>query len=42
MEAGEISLKEGDWITGIVRESDDWWEGTDRYGNTGVFPGTSV
>lgn len=40
-EDNEISFKEGDRITHIEAASDDWWQGTDKNGNVGLFPGES-
>ena len=38
-EDNEISFKEGDRITHIEAASEDWWQGTDKNGNVGLFPG---
>ena len=38
-EDNEISFKEGDRITHIEAASEDWWQGTDKNGSVGLFPG---
>ncbi len=38
-EDNEISFKEGERIIQIEAASDDWWQGTDKHGNVGLFPG---
>lgn len=38
-EDNEISFAEGDLIVEIEAASDDWWQGKDRAGNVGLFPG---
>lgn len=38
-EDNELSFAEGDRITEIEAASDDWWQGKDQHGNTGLFPG---
>ncbi|KAI0351297.1 SH3-domain-containing protein [Trametes cingulata] len=40
-EDNEISFKEGDRITHIEAASEDWWQGTDKDGNVGLFPDSS-
>jgi hypothetical protein len=40
-EDNEISFAEGDLIVEIEAASDDWWQGKDRAGNVGLFPGES-
>lgn len=40
-EDNEISFKEGDRITDIEAASDEWWQGKDKHGNVGLFPGMS-
>lgn len=37
--ADEISLREGELITGVVKDSEDWWIGTREDGKRGLFPG---
>ena len=39
MEDNEISFCEGDRITNVEEASDDWWQGKDKHGNVGLFPG---
>ncbi|CDO74750.1 hypothetical protein BN946_scf184411.g7 [Trametes cinnabarina] len=41
-EDNEISFKEGDRITHIEAVSEDWWQGTDKDGNVGLFPANYV
>ncbi|KAH8091661.1 SH3 domain-containing protein [Cristinia sonorae] len=41
-EDNEISFHEGDRITEITAESDDWWMGKDKHGNVGLFPANYV
>ena len=38
-EDNEISFREGDRITEIEAASEDWWQGKDKSGNIGLFPG---
>lgn len=38
----EITLKEGETITEIEKESDDWWMGTNTDGKRGIFPSNYV
>ena len=40
-EDNEISFREGDRIIEIEPASEDWWQGKDKHGNTGLFPGES-
>jgi hypothetical protein len=37
-----LSFKEGDRITEIEAPSEDWWQGKDKDGNVGLFPGESL
>lgn len=41
-EAGEIELKDGETISGIVKVSDDWWKGNNSRGKSGLFPANYV
>ena len=38
-EDNEISFVVGDRITEIEPASEDWWQGKDKHGNVGLFPG---
>jgi hypothetical protein len=38
-EDNEISFNEGDKITEIEPASEDWWQGMNRHGDVGLFPG---
>ena len=38
-EDNELSFRQGDRITEIEAASEDWWQGKDREGNVGLFPG---
>jgi hypothetical protein len=38
-EDNEISFRAGDWIVQIEALSEEWWQGTDKDGNSGMFPG---
>ena len=38
-EENELSFREGDRITEIEAASEDWWQGKDKDGNIGLFPG---
>jgi hypothetical protein len=38
-EDNEISFRAGDRIVRIEAPSDEWWQGEDAAGNTGLFPG---
>jgi hypothetical protein len=40
-EDNEISFREGDRIVEIEAASEDWWQGKDKNGNVGLFPGES-
>ena len=40
-EDNELSFQAGDRITDIEAASEDWWQGKDKDGNVGLFPGTS-
>ena len=40
-EDNELSFREGDRITEIEAASEDWWQGKDKEGNVGLFPGES-
>ncbi|KAJ3036896.1 hypothetical protein HDV00_002239 [Rhizophlyctis rosea] len=41
-EPNEISLRENDMVTGIDQVEDDWWQGTNINGETGLFPSNYV
>ena len=38
-EDNELSFRQGDRIVEIEAASEDWWQGRDRDGNVGLFPG---
>lgn len=38
-EDNELSFREGDRIIEIEAASEDWWQGKDKHGNVGLFPG---
>jgi hypothetical protein len=38
-EDNEISFREGERIIEIEPASEDWWQGTDKHGHAGLFPG---
>jgi SH3 domain len=38
-EDNEITFREGDIIKEIEPASEDWWQGKDTHGRTGLFPG---
>jgi hypothetical protein len=35
----EITIKEGERISHIEAESDEWWRGRNASGDVGLFPG---
>ena len=39
-EDNELSFREGDRITEIEAASEDWWQGKDKNGTVGLFPGS--
>ena len=39
-EDNELTFREGDRIVEIEAASDEWWQGKDKHGNVGLFPGT--
>jgi hypothetical protein len=39
VEDNEISFVEGDTITEIEPASEDWWQGKNKHGAVGLFPG---
>jgi len=41
-EDNELSFVKGDKITEIGPASEDWWQGKDKQGNVGFFPGNYV
>lgn len=41
-EDNEVELREGDYVTNIEMVDDDWWQGQNAHGETGLFPSNYV
>jgi hypothetical protein len=41
-EDNEIELREGEYVTQILQVDEDWWQGTNVHGKTGLFPAVYV
>ena len=41
-EDNELTFREGDRIVEIEAASDEWWQGKDKHGAVGLFPGKEL